>query len=117
MTFSRSVIRPWQTTLLLQCGFLPISLDHRLCPEVNLRDGAMTDIRDGIIWARQYLPTIARDTYGIIIDPDQVVVLGWSTGATLAMSTAWTVPELGMKPPQAILSFYGPTDFEAECGS
>ncbi|KAL8998311.1 MAG: hypothetical protein Q9169_002625 [Polycauliona sp. 2 TL-2023] len=112
MTLSRKAIRPLQTRYLLQHGILPISLDHRLCPKVNIIDGPMADIRDAITWARCILPSIALD-HGISIDTSKIAVIGWSTGGHLAMTAAWTTTEAGIEPPTAILNFYGPSDFEA----
>ncbi|KAI9811990.1 MAG: Type I Iterative PKS [Pycnora praestabilis] len=114
MTFSKNIIRPWQIPLLLQNGFLPVSLDHRLCPETTLAEGPMADVRDGFAWARKELANIANKTRNFTLDSEKVVVVGWSTGATLAMSTAWTALDAGVKPPEAILNFYGPSDFESE---
>ena len=113
MIFSRKEVRPWQTKHLLNRGILPVSLDYRLCPEINLVDGAMTDIRDAIGWARSQLPTIARSA-GVPVDPHKIIAVGWSTGATLAMSLAWTTLAAGIEPPNAILAFYGPSDYGAK---
>ncbi|KAL8751877.1 MAG: hypothetical protein Q9199_006133, partial [Rusavskia elegans] len=111
MALSRKAIRPLQTRFLLQNGILPISLDHRLCPEVNIIDGPMADIRDAVAWARFELPSIALD-HGIDVETSKVAVIGWSTGGHLAMTTAWTTVEAGIEPPTIILNFYGPSDFE-----
>ena len=108
MTMSRSSVRPSQTSLLLKHGILPVSLDYRLVPEINVYDGAMTDVRDGLSWARNVLPTIARGR-GLELDTENVVIIGWSAGGQLAMSTAWMCDE----PPKAILAFYAPCDFES----
>ncbi len=108
MTMSKSSVRPSQTSLLLKHGILPVSLDYRLVPEINVYDGAMTDVRDGLYWARNNLPTIARDR-GLELDTKNVVLIGWSAGGQLAMSTAWMCDE----PPKAILAFYAPCDFES----
>ena len=116
MTLSRKEVRPWQTAQLLDRGLLPVSLDYRLCPEINLIDGAMTDLCDGLAWARDELPTIARSA-DVLVDPSKVVVVGWSTGATLAMSLAWTTRAARIEPPSAILAFYGPSDYEAKGAS
>ena len=113
ITMSRAAIRPWQTSLLLEHNVLPISIDHRLCPEVNLIDGPMEDARDALTWARNDLPALAAK-HGISIDPGRIAVIGWSTGGHLAMTTAWTTLDAGLKPPNAVLSFYGPLDFESE---
>ena len=112
MTLSKKAVRPAQASFLLANGILPISLDYRLCPEINLIDGPITDVRDACAWAQTSLQAIVRYK-GITIDPDKTVVIGWSTGGHLAMTTAWTTKETGVKPPRAILSFYGPTDFES----
>ncbi|KAL4993159.1 hypothetical protein BDV10DRAFT_199901 [Aspergillus recurvatus] len=112
MLFSRKDIRPAQTQLLLNKGFLPVSLDYRLCPEVPLAQGAMVDVCDALDWARARLPNLRLGTSGLQIDGDQVVVIGWSSGGQLAMSLAWTAPGRGLRPPAAILAFYAPTDYE-----
>ncbi|KAE8374371.1 hypothetical protein BDV26DRAFT_300248 [Aspergillus bertholletiae] len=109
MTLSKRAIRPAQTAHLLANDILPISLDYRLCPEINVIDGAMTDVRDAFSWIRNTLPSLA-DSKGLTVDTERIVVIGWSTGGHLAMSTAWTVDKT---PPKAILSFYAPTDFQS----
>ena len=113
MTLSKKAVRPHQIQFLLEKGILPVSLDYRLCPEINLIDGPITDVRDALMWAQQELPTITS-SQDYVIDPDRIVVIGWSTGGYLAMSTAWSSIEAGQTPPRAILSFYSPTDIAAE---
>ncbi|KAL1877487.1 Type I Iterative PKS [Diaporthe australafricana] len=112
MTLSRAAIRPAQTEFLLANGILPVSLDYRLCPEVNLIDGPIADIRDAYLWAQQSLKSLVAP-WDVVIDNAKIALIGWSTGGHLAMTTSWTVKELGVAPPAAILSFYGPTDFES----
>ncbi|KAI0415829.1 BcPKS19, polyketide synthase [Xylaria grammica] len=112
--FSRKDIRPAQTRHLLEKGFLPVSLDHRLCPEVSLAEGPMVDICDALHWARHTLPHISSHRPGLQIDGERVVVVGWSSGGQLAMSLAWTAPQRGLRPPEAILAFYCPTNYEDE---
>ena len=109
---SRKEVRPEQTKWLLRKGFLPVSLDYRLCPEVNIIDGPMTDVRDGYWWAQNQLGT-QLSKYGIKVDSERIVVVGWSTGGHLAMSLGWTTKDAKMSPPTAILSFYAPVDFES----
>lgn len=113
MTLSRKAIRPAQTSFLLSNGILPISIDHRLCPEIDLIDGAMTDIRDAVGWATKNIPELLIPE-SVTVDPQRVVVIGWSTGGHLAMTTSWTTVARGLLPPCAILSFYGPSDFESD---
>lgn len=112
--FSRKDIRPAQTRLLLSQGFLPVSLDHRLCPEVPLAEGAMADVCSALTWARDTLPNLASPSRpaGLQIDGTRVVVVGWSSGGQLALSLNWTAPALGLAPPTAVLAFYAPTDYE-----
>lgn len=112
--FSRKSIRPAQTDLLLQKGFVPVSLDHRLCPEVSLVDGPMVDVCDALEWARHKLPALAFREHALEVDGDTVVVVGWSSGGQLAMSLGWTAHSKGLRPPDAVLAFYSPTWYEDE---
>lgn len=112
---SRKDVRPKQTQLLLDNGLLPIGIDYRLCPEVNILEGPMTDVCDAFRWARHTLPTLKLNCPGLQIDGDSVVVIGWSTGGTLAMTLAWVAVQQGVKPPEAILAFYCPTDYQDDC--
>lgn len=112
MMLSRKAVRPAQTKHLLSAGFLPVSIDYRLCPEVNLLDGPMTDARDAYWWAQTRLPSLLAKQ-GIAVDGSRVVVVGWSTGGHLALSLGWTTRDAGMPPPARILSFYAPVDFES----
>ncbi|KAK6215493.1 polyketide synthase protein [Colletotrichum tabaci] len=107
---SRNDIRPRQTEMLLKSGFLPVSVDYRLCPEVTLAEGPMTDVADALSWVRNALPSLLRP--GFAIDTDKVVAVGWSTGGHLAMTLAWTSLARQVAPPTAILAFYSPLDYE-----
>ncbi|KAH6712937.1 BcPKS19, polyketide synthase [Leptodontidium sp. MPI-SDFR-AT-0119] len=97
--FSRKDIRPAQTRLLLEKGFSA---------------GPMVDICDALEWARFTLPGLKLQRSGLQIDGERVVVVGWSSGGQLAMSLGWTAPQRGLKPPEAILAFYSPTNYEDE---
>nr|AOO87096.1 polyketide synthase [Alternaria alternantherae] len=112
MTLSRKAVRPAQTKFLLSHNILPISVDYRLVPEVNVIEGPFSDVRDAYAWIQTKLSAITSK-YGIPIDTTRVVSIGWSTGAHLAMSLVWTTKELNLSPLAAILGFYGPTDFES----
>ncbi|KAK8116964.1 uncharacterized protein PG998_005245 [Apiospora kogelbergensis] len=111
LTLSRRAVRPRQTKFLLASGLLPVSVDYRLCPQVNVLDGAMTDVRDACIWAQKELPEIL-ESRGVIVDRSRYVVIGWSTGGTLAMTTAWSVHDAGFCSPTAILAFYCPVEYD-----
>lgn len=112
---SRKDIRAKQTQLLLDNGRLPISIDYRLCPEVNIIDGPMSDVCDALQWVKTTLPQMDLKYPGLKIDVEKIVVVGWSTGGTLAMSLVWSAALKGIKPPDAILAFYCPTDYAASC--
>lgn len=109
---SRNDIRPEQTDMLLRNGFVAISVDYRLCPEVTLLDGPMTDVVDALAWIRTVLPRITLSRQDVVVDVDKVVTIGWSTGGHLAMTLAWTSLQKNIQPPAAILAFYCPTDYE-----
>ncbi|KAK4184956.1 hypothetical protein QBC35DRAFT_465997 [Podospora australis] len=109
---SRNDIRPEQTALLLDKGFLPVSIDYRLCPETTLAQGPMADVAKALVWARKTLPSIRLSREDVVADGDKVVAVGWSTGGHLAMSLAWTALERGVRPPEAVLAFYCPSDYE-----
>jgi acetyl esterase/lipase len=112
MTLSRKAVRPAQARYLLTKGLLPVSIDYRLCPEVNLTDGPITDTRDAYAWASRKLPSLLSQ-YDVAVGKECVVAIGWSTGGHLAMSLGWTAQEVGLPPPRAVLSFYAPVDFES----
>ncbi|KAJ6173459.1 hypothetical protein N7485_006271 [Penicillium canescens] len=100
---------------LLDRGFLPISIDYRLCPEINLSQGPMTDACDALVWARSQLPHLDRARSDVQLDADRVAAIGWSSGGQLAMTLAYTAPARGLQAPDAVLAFYCPSNFEADC--
>ncbi|KIA75609.1 polyketide synthase [Aspergillus ustus] len=109
---SRKDIRPQQTQMLLERGFIPISVDYRLCPETTLPDGPMHDVCTALSWIQTVLPTLPLQRPDIRIDPDHVVAVGWSTGGHLALTLGFMAPQRGIRPPDAILAFYCPLDYE-----
>ncbi|KAL9608394.1 MAG: hypothetical protein Q9167_006774 [Letrouitia subvulpina] len=115
MTLSRKAVRPFQTAFLLAHGVLPVSIDYRLCPEVNLIEGPIQDVCDAYAWVQRggLQAALRLSRHGVLVDGVRTVVIGWSTGGHLAMTTAWMSKQAGLRPPVAILSFYGPTDFES----
>lgn len=109
---SRHDIRADQTAMLLDAGFLPISIDYRLCPETTLTEGPMTDVVDSLHWIRTTLPHVTLSRPDISIDASKVVAVGWSTGGHLATTLAWTSKARGVQPPEAIFALYSPLDYE-----
>ncbi|KAI6715301.1 beta-ketoacyl synthase domain-containing protein [Diplocarpon mali] len=88
----------------LQLGFVVVSMDYRLCPETSL-DGQLSDVRDVEGWLRTSLAAELADSR-VLVDAAQLVVVGASAGAHLALLT----PKLWSVAPKAILSMYGPTN-------
>ena len=116
MLFTKRDVGKKQIQLLLDKGLLPVSVEYRLCPEVNLIDGPMHDAREAVRWAREKLPRISFD-HPVRADGSKVAVVGWSTGGHLAMSTAFTCPANNIQAPEAVLALDCPTDYESDCGS
>jgi len=104
-----------QVRVLLAKGLLPVSVDYRFCPETTLLEGPMADVCDAFRWVRHELPRLKLNCPGLKIDGDRVAVVGWSTGGTLAMSLGFTPRLHGIKPPEAILAFYCPSNYDHEC--
>ncbi|KAF2004767.1 ketoacyl-synt-domain-containing protein [Amniculicola lignicola CBS 123094] len=111
---SRKDIRPRQTQLLLENGFLPVSIDYRLSPEINIVDGAMTDVCDALEWCRNGLPHIISNlaSSSFEVDTSRIAAIGWSTGGTLALTLGFTALKRGIAPPTATLAFYCPSNYE-----
>jgi acetyl esterase/lipase len=114
--FTRKEVNPKQIKLLIADGFLPVSFDYRFCPELNILDGPMNDVCEALRWARFQLPSLASTIApGLQADGEKVVAVGWSTGGHLALTLAFTAPQRGIRPPEAILALYCPTDYEDDC--
>ena len=111
---SRQDLRPRQIQLLFDNGVLPVAVDYRLCPEITILKGPFVDVSKAYSWLRNTLSSlklINTDINGAL-DLTRAVAIGWSTGGTLAMFLAWTSIPRGITPPDAILAFYCPTDYE-----
>ncbi|PBP24836.1 hypothetical protein BUE80_DR004233 [Diplocarpon rosae] len=88
----------------LHLGFVVVSMDYRLRPETSL-DGQLSDVADVEGWLRTRLAVELEDVR-VHVDASQLVVVGASAGAHLALLT----PKLWTVAPKAILSMYGPTN-------
>ena len=75
----------------------------------------MTDVRDALEWIREELPSMKLNCPDLKIDGDRVAVVGWSTGGTLALSLGFTPQAYSIKPPEAILAFYCPSNYDDDC--
>ena len=99
-----------------EAGYLPVNVEYRFCPELNVIEGPIEDVCDALQWVRTQLPLLKfPKCASLSVDGGKVVVVGWSTGGTLAMTTAFMSRERQIRPPEAILAFFCPTDYEADC--
>ncbi|KAF3052774.1 hypothetical protein E8E11_011288 [Didymella keratinophila] len=89
----------------LERGWIVLAIEHRLCPGVNVFDGAMTDVRDALSWTQNggLAKALKESGKDVAVDAERVMVMGTSSGGHLALSTAWSSD----KSPLAILDFYG----------
>ncbi|KAK3332590.1 hypothetical protein B0T19DRAFT_457479, partial [Cercophora scortea] len=120
VVFSRRDIHMKHIKMLLQRGFLPVSTDYRLCPEMTLATGPMADSVDALRWVRETLPGIMEERIArgnqpaVRIDVAKVAAVGWSSGGHLAMTLGYAAEAQGVKAPDVILAFYCPSNFEDE---
>ncbi|KAK2590091.1 hypothetical protein QQS21_012231 [Conoideocrella luteorostrata] len=111
--FGRRDIPMKHVRKLLKRGFLPVSVDYRLCPEINLYDGPVTDCCDALQWVRETLPMMQLGGPRVRIKQGTVLALGWSSGGHLAMVLGYMAKARGIAPPDVILPFYSPSDLES----
>src|SRR5262245_18919331 len=84
-------------------GFVLVSLDYRLAPEVKL-PAIIEDVQDAFRWLRELGPNLFS------IDPDRVVVTGGSAGGYLTLMTGFCV-----KPrPMALVAYWGYGDVDGD---
>ena len=82
-------------------GFVFISIDYRLAPEVKLPE-IIRDVQDAWTWIRKQGPTLFH------VDPDKLVATGGSAGGYLTMMTGICVEPR----PTALLAYWGYGDVD-----
>jgi acetyl esterase/lipase len=87
---------------LLTLGFVVVLPEYRLCPQVGLYNGPISDAKDALVWVRESLPLLLMREAGVEVDPRKVVAIGQSAGGNLALHLGATAD-----PPSAILDMYG----------
>ncbi len=90
-------------TLSREEGFILVSLDYRLSPEVKL-PGIIEDVRDGLNWVRREGPEKFH------ADPEKIVVGGGSAGGYLTLMAGICVSP----PPKALVSYFGYGDVDGD---
>ncbi|GCB21052.1 hypothetical protein AAWM_03937 [Aspergillus awamori] len=108
---SRMVSMP-QVDDCLARNWIVVVPNHRLCPQVNMLEGPITDVRDLLAWIYDggldaFLAGAGADAALYRVDMDRVMAFGTSSGGTLALSLGYSVP----RPVAAILDFYGAVHF------
>lgn len=72
----------------LNRGWIVVVPDHRLCPQVDIFEGPVQDIRDLLHWIQngELNKIISEKTSGAVFcDVDRIVAFGTSAGGTLAL--------------------------------
>lgn len=75
----------------LSRGWITVSLEHRLCPQVNILEGPITDCRDALAWVYDDDGLNAElsknePTSGFTVDKDRVMAFGTSSGGAIALA-------------------------------
>lgn len=82
--------------VLLKAGFVVVSIDYRLAPQVQL-PAILEDLQDACKWVREEGPKRFQ------IDPNEIFVMGQSAGGYLTLAAGYRVTP----PPKALVSFWG----------
>lgn len=86
---------------LVARGFVVVTPEYRLCPQLSLYDGPIQDAKDVYKWCQQSLAKLMKSV-DVHVDSSRIVAMGHSAGAQLALNTG-----LCPNPPRAIVDFYG----------
>lgn len=99
MVGSSEVVPQPQVDWFAKHGFVVVIPNYRLSPQVN---GATSfaDAVEAHDWAASRLGDIMKSEHGVSVDPADIVVLGHSSGGTLALHLA------SCRPVKAVTSFY-----------
>jgi acetyl esterase/lipase len=84
---SRMMLPMVQIEYLANAGFVVVSADYRLCPQVSLYEGPIQDAKDVYAWCKDSLPALLKKDASLNVDPSRTVVFGHSAGGCLALHT------------------------------
>jgi acetyl esterase/lipase len=99
MVGSSDVVPKPQVQYLCDKGFAVVLPNYRLVPQVTGKQ-SFTDCETAYDWAVSKLPKLLKANHGVILDVDNVVAMGHSSGGTLSMHIA------GCRPLKAATAFY-----------
>jgi acetyl esterase/lipase len=92
----RGSIRDAWREVLLDAGYVVVSIDYRLAPEVKA-ETIIGDVQDAYRWIRENGPELFS------ADPDKIAVAGGSAGGYLTLTSGFRLSPR----PAALVSFYG----------
>ncbi|KIV99589.1 uncharacterized protein PV09_08766 [Verruconis gallopava] len=109
MLGASSMVNNDQVIDCLERGWIVVVPNHRLCPQVDILDGPVCDIRDLSTWLHDGFLDKELEKLGSLLrcDLNRVIAFGTSAGGHLAMCLGFDHPYR----PAAILDFYGPSHF------
>ncbi|KAJ5626419.1 Alpha/Beta hydrolase protein [Penicillium herquei] len=110
---------PVQINDFLSRGWLVVAPDHRLCPQVNILEGPITDTRDLLAWiyAGDLDTALAEHHWSLVkVDKSKIIAFGTSSGSTSALSLGYSLPSPAIPsspaiPPAAIVDFCSAKNF------
>ncbi|KAF7591428.1 hypothetical protein BBP40_001589 [Aspergillus hancockii] len=100
--WSKAIVPKSQVCTLARMGFVVVVPNYRLCPQISVFDGPVTDSKDCLLWANNRLPGLLQDG-SVDVDPRRIVTMGHSAGGTLAL----LMGNVANVPVTAVLDFYG----------
>lgn len=84
-----------QIRALANMGFVVVTPEYRLCPQVSLYEGPIQDAKDCLVWVQEKLPALLEEDGAeaedgnegkrMRVDGGRVVVAGYSCGGNLAL--------------------------------
>ncbi|UCC74145.1 MAG: alpha/beta hydrolase, partial [Gemmatimonadota bacterium] len=96
MLGTRASVPPRLLNLCQVAGFVLVSIDYRLAPDVQL-PAIVEDLQDAFTWIREQGPALFH------ADQDRIVVAGSSAGGYLTMASGFRIRPR----PTALVSFWG----------
>lgn len=82
---SKAIVPRIQIEELGRLGFVVVIPNFRLCPQISVYDGPVTDAKDCLLWVQNSLAgLLATEGDGVLINTNRIVTLGHSSGAALA---------------------------------
>jgi acetyl esterase/lipase len=100
---SRSQVPADLLDLCRREGFVLVSIDYRLAPEVKA-PAIIADLRDALAWVRKEGPELFH------VDPERIVVSGGSAGGYLTMMSGIAVEPK----PRALVAYWGYGDVDGD---